>query len=462
MPYHSTSELPEHLKKLSQQKQRQWMHVWNESYVACMKDEFSRSSDCESEAFAKANGVVKGSDLNEQDIYHEEQYRLFLEAPLSSPDVQDGWYPFLPTPGNYSHAKYGQVGITREGNQALVDSVKNKVYQEHIPIDAEHMTKLSGAVAWLTDMRLNEDGSADAFFSWTNRGRMLMSGGQFKYVSPEFFGTWPDPATGVVHRNVVAGGALTTRPFFKDKVLRALVASEDGVEIIEQREFAEVKCETCDKPFEGSGSYCPDCKEKKSMGEPAKTPETPPVETIKASEVQSLIDTAIAAAKVEFNEELGKVNTELEAAKLLAASEKEAREASEKALKAERDAAREQRFRELVAGKGGQSDGAAWTGDPDKHVNTLVKMAEAFGEDSDTFKDHVENSIAAANAQAQAIFKEHGTSARGQATTGEDKIQKIAEKILETKPELTKAQAYAEALTTEAGREAYNEANAPR
>lgn len=157
-----------------------------------------------------------------------ESFAIFTEGDFSKP----GWIPFLPKPGVYDHPLYGQIPVTKESNQEMVDSVKNHVYQENIPLDAEHETKLSGAVAWIKDMRMNADSSADAFVDWTDRGRTLMGGGQFKYVSPEWFRQWKDPATGKAYRNVVAGGAITTRPFFKDKVLRALVAGEQGFEVI--------------------------------------------------------------------------------------------------------------------------------------------------------------------------------------------------------------------------------------
>jgi hypothetical protein len=142
------------------------------------------------------------------------------------------WIPFLPKPGKYASPMYGQVDVTSDFNKQLVASVQNKVYQEHIPLDAEHQTKLSGAVAWLKGMRQNVDGSGDALVEWTKRGASLLADKAYKYISPEWYTKWRDPASGAVLSNVIVGGALTTRPFFKEKSLRALVASERGVEIV--------------------------------------------------------------------------------------------------------------------------------------------------------------------------------------------------------------------------------------
>lgn len=462
MPYDTPAQLPGNVQKLSATAQRQWMHVWNTSYAACMRDEFGSSAKCESEAFSKANGVVKGSEhLDDQFVYDEGSFRLFVEAKgFSSPAVEDGWYPFLPKPGKYQHARYGEVSITAEGNQALVDSVKQKIYQEHIPIDAEHQTKLSGAVAWLTDMRLNEDGSADAHFEWTARGRMLMSGGQFKYVSPEFFGTWPDPATGVVHKNVVAGGALTTRPFFKDKVLRALVAAEDGTVT---QEFASMaadtkKCPECGNMIPASAKSCPDCGWKMSE-------EVPPV-GLSEDQVQAKIDAAVAAAtqatEKKFTEasdqRFAELETKITAAESLAAAEKAAREAATVELSTMKASEQQRRFSDIVTAKGGLNDGGAqWFGEVDKNVAILTKLAAAFGEDSQEFKDYVEQQNGAASQIAAAVFAEKGVAGTSASSGPMSTLEQMTAARMAANGKLTHAQAFSEVLETAEGAKIYDQ-----
>lgn len=58
MPYSSIDMLPENIKKLPKNRQRQWMEVWNSAYKKA-KDEGTSDSDAESSAFAQANGVIK-------------------------------------------------------------------------------------------------------------------------------------------------------------------------------------------------------------------------------------------------------------------------------------------------------------------------------------------------------------------------------------------------------------------
>ena len=132
----------------------------------------------------------------------------------------------FPIPGIYAHPQFGKIHVTREDSQELIDNFNAGVYQEHIPIDAEHETKLSGAVGWITSLTMNKDGSVEAAIDWNDRGEALLEDDRFKYFSPEWFAEWKDPATEEVFSNVLAGGAITTKPFFKDDALRPLVATE--------------------------------------------------------------------------------------------------------------------------------------------------------------------------------------------------------------------------------------------
>lgn len=462
MPYSAISELPDQIRELPAQRQRQWMAVWNSSYAACMKDEFSKASDCESEAFAKANGVIKGAEMGDQAWAVEQPFFVFMDAAKAfhaADFSQPMWIPFLPKPGKYQHPRYGEINVTSESNQMMVDSVKNNVYQENIPMDAEHETKLSGAVGWIKDMRLNEDGSADAFIEWTDRGVQLLAGGRFKYVSPEWFDAWRDPATSTVHRNVVAGGAITTRPFFKEKVLRALVASEDGDQILIDKEaFAEMKtCASCGKEFQGEGTMCAACADKK-MTEDKNVPDPKDQPTLTLSEVETKIKEATEAVTAQFTEKISELTTKVEAAETLAASEKTAREAATTELASMKSADRKRRFSDLVAGRGGSNDGAPWAGDAEKNVAILEKMAETFGEDSDDFKAYIENQNAIAEQLKTALFTEHGTAARGGAQSDpERRLEELTKARMASDTTLTHAKAYAEVLASEEGQKLYSQ-----
>lgn len=390
--------------------------------------------------------------------YREPTYQVFVEAArvFTAGDFsKPGWIPFLPKPGRYQHAAYGEIIITPGSNQELVDSVKNHVYQEHIPIDAEHETKLSGAVAWLTDMRMNADGSADAFVEFTDRGQALLSAGAYKYVSPEFWPEWRDPASGVIHRNIVAGGAITTRPFFKERVLRALVASESGVEWLKSDKEDKVP----DDPKTTAAGEPPkvDPKEE-SKTDPAKEPvkaaetktEPPKAEapkTFTEDQLKEQVAAAVAKAKTETAE------TYSDQLKVVADEAK----ASTAALAVMQKTDRQRRFTDLVAGKGGENDGGPWVGDPTKHVAHLEALSEKFGETDPVFIGYVEQqSGIAAQVKDSDLFKELGTSA-APATAGDpdSKLDAIAKGIMAKDPAKTYAQAYNEGLSTPEGQKIY-------
>lgn len=149
--------------------------------------------------------------------------RLFNEFAFA--DAPE-WIPYLPLPGRYHHPQYGEVLITRQRNQHFVDNINGRVYGQDIPIDAEHESKLSGAMAYIKEAKVNSDGSVDARVEWTDRGRLLVESERFKYFSPEWYDEWTDPATGETHQDIAIGGAITTRPFYKEDALRPLIASE--------------------------------------------------------------------------------------------------------------------------------------------------------------------------------------------------------------------------------------------
>lgn len=567
MPYDSVDSLPDYIKKKPAKKQRQWMAVWNSSYKSCMMQDGGDAKSCETEAFRKANGVIKGAEmadaaafnlirlektdpkvnyepakdgsgkmcgncrffadwgnqgsgdcslvegsieatyvcnlwaeqlpsqqigamLSDAGAWSEKAFQIYVEATEIFKDhdfTKPDWYPYLPKPGKYSHPTYGEVEITHDTNKALVDSVNNQVYQDSIPMDAEHETKLSGAVGWITKLRMNDDGSADAYIEWTKRGQDLLAGGQFKYVSPEWWPAWRDPATGVIHRNVVAGGAITTRPFFKDKVLRALVAGE----VVPTGQYAEDSmktCASCGHKYAEGMSKCPECGSTKVASEGGNVDpkddkgkgagNEPKTYTEGSPELQKILDEAKAearkAAEAEFKAkepaadptkttEYTEIKAELEAAKTLAASEKTAREQLAGQVKTMQDEARERRFRDLVAGRGGANDGGAWAGDAETNVKTLTQMAEAFGEDSETFASFVKSQTEiAGQLKAAALFTEIGHGRAVPVKAGEAGIDELVKKYREAHPDKTEAQAFAEVMETPEAKRLYEQGAVPK
>lgn len=304
-----------------------------------------------------------------------------------------GWIPYLPKPGTYAHPRYGPIAITTARNARFVDHFARHIYQDRLPIDAEHETKLSGAVGWIVGMRQNADGSADAQVEWTDRGRAFFQADRFRYFSPEWYDVWEDPATRTQYQDVAIGGALTTRPFFKDPALRPLFASEQGLIVDDQgvdmdaQQFAELETK------------------------------------LKALEAEN---TALKSAG------------ETTATQLKTASEQIA------AMQAE---ARRQRFTALVRGTADGQPSHRWFGEVAQHLDVLDTFAQTFGEESPQFTAYVTQQQAiAAQIATSAAFRELGSDASGALPSAWAQIERKAGELRAADASLTTEQATAKVL----------------
>ena len=307
------------------------------------------------------------------------------------------WIPYLPIPHDFAHPVYGTVSITPERIANFVTQFNAGVYQKPIGFDTEHDIKGSGAVLWAHELRVNEDGSADARVEWTRRGEQMYRDGAFKYISPEWYDEWTDPATGQTYRDIAIGGALTTRPFFKSPYLRPLAASEGGDD------------DSRNQPHAGE----------RSNGMTATTEQVTPAEFSE-----------------QFAEMRGKY-TELERQFGEVAQERDSlRQANESLIgrvdSLEKDA-RTKRYSELVS---------EWPGGTDENVATLERFREAFGEDSEPFKAHVATmNGAAAQLKDAGIFREAGSVGSGSGGGAAAQLDTLAKQMSE-KDGIPYSQAY--------------------
>lgn len=287
----------------------------------------------------------------------------FAEAPE--------WIPYLPKPGTYAHPRYGPISITRDRNARFVQNFNAGVYQDRLPIDAEHETKLSGAAGWVVRMRQNGDGSADAKVEWTDRGRSFFAGDRFRYFSPEWYDVWEDPATRTQYQDVAIGGALTTRPFFKDPALRPLFASEHSL-IVEN------------EPSQGD-----------DMDEKAFTELQAQVEALKAENATLKSAGETAAEQVK------------QTAERLAAVERERQT---------------ERFTALI-----RNDGARWFGETTELLGELQQFAKTFGEGSAEFAAYVKRQKATAEIlRTSSAFNELGGDGGGRQENPSAKLDRLA------------------------------------
>jgi len=120
--------------------------------------------------------------------------------------------------GKWEHPQYGEIIITEQDIDQFIKSFKQQVRKVDLAVDQEHMPE-KGAAGWFKDLwKEKEDGKVKlkARVEWTPLGKELVKNGIFKYFSPEFDFQYEDQETHDVYENVLLGGALTNRPYFKD------------------------------------------------------------------------------------------------------------------------------------------------------------------------------------------------------------------------------------------------------
>jgi phage I-like protein len=125
------------------------------------------------------------------------------------------WIQAMPL-GKYQHPVYGEIEITPEKVKQYADNVNNKVRGQDLDIDFDHKATGGEAAGWVKQA---EDRGSDGLWllvEWTKSAYQKLKEKAYRYFSPEYNDEWTHPQTGVVHKNVLFGGALTNRPFLKN------------------------------------------------------------------------------------------------------------------------------------------------------------------------------------------------------------------------------------------------------
>jgi hypothetical protein len=130
--------------------------------------------------------------------------------------------------GTYQHPVHGLLTFTRPRLERIAEGVNRGVRGVALALDFDHRTdpaKGGKAAGWIERAEVRGDGLWIAV-QLTAEALAEVRAGAWRYLSPEF-GIWTDPRTGVEHADVLAGAALTNRPFLRD--LAAVAASEDAI-----------------------------------------------------------------------------------------------------------------------------------------------------------------------------------------------------------------------------------------
>jgi len=327
--------------------------------------------------------------------------RMFIPLRFDESIGVGDWIEYLPPPGVFHSPRYGKIEITKERNENFVRNFNSGVYQDDVPIDAEHETKLSGALGWMRrgGMRINPNGSVSIRPDWTDRGKAMLEQKRFKYFSPEWYDSWRDPATGAILSDIAIGGALTTRPFFKPSSLKPVIASEQGFSDVDTKATTE---------------------ENTMAGE-----ENKETEAKRLSELEQQI--------AELKKERKELRASEEAAKKEAEQSKTAAEAQkaavESALEVARQAAEEvAKIRQENQRREFAETASTFVGETAKHVALMEKL----GGDPEALNQYIETQKTAAEALSAAGFWESIGASTAQAngeTSAVEAARKAAEAI---------------------------------
>ena len=379
-------------------------------------------------------------------------WRLFVEHDFAEAPE---WMPLLPKPGKYKHPKYGEIKLTKARNANFADGVNKKIYQSSLPINTEHAPSNEGAFGWIEEARQNDDGSIDARVSWTDLGKDAIEKDRFRFISPEWADECESP-DGKKLTDVIRGAAMTVRPFFKDKHLRPLVASERGLETLDHALPASDQPQlfffTALQPsVPASQPETQTFKEPTPMADKKTTdePEVPVEKPIEKPVVKAAEPPAVDALKfAELETKLQALEAEnlanKQAAEIQASEVKKLSEANAKLT----DEAETLKFTEEVEGKS-RDNKHAYVGEFAKHVAHMKSLAKAFGEDSEEMKFYMETQRqSAALAENSLLFAEKGRGGAGGDGTAYGKIAAKAKELQATNGK-TFEQSFAEVLKIE-------------
>lgn len=124
--------------------------------------------------------------------------------------------------GEWNHPVYGRFSVTASDLDEFVANFKANVRGVDLAVDVNHDPEHK-AVGWYREV-YREGEALFATIEWTDEGLDQITSKAFRYFSPELFFSYRDEESGKELRNVLIGGGITNRPFFKG--MQALKMSE--------------------------------------------------------------------------------------------------------------------------------------------------------------------------------------------------------------------------------------------
>ena len=129
--------------------------------------------------------------------------------------------------GSWNHPVYGPIIITADDIKEFKKNFDAGLRRD-IPITEGHESfDEKPAIGWFKELIDKGEGGLWAVTEWTEKGKTLLSEKAYKYFSPEFYTEYEDPESREIYKDVLVGGALTNKPYFKK--MSAVVLSESSI-----------------------------------------------------------------------------------------------------------------------------------------------------------------------------------------------------------------------------------------
>ncbi len=124
--------------------------------------------------------------------------------------------------GKWVHPVYGEFEVNQQHLTEFKSNFDKGTRGVDIGIDVEHKS-FSGYVGWFKELVIRGN-ALFGLVDWTTDGIRLLKDNVYRYFSPELAFIYEDLETHETFFNVLVGGGITNRPYFKG--LKPLLASE--------------------------------------------------------------------------------------------------------------------------------------------------------------------------------------------------------------------------------------------
>jgi hypothetical protein len=358
------------------------------------------------------------------------------------------WLEALPAK-TWHTMEFGEVDVTTETLQRMVDNFYGNVRGQEVATDFEHgrdVAKGSKASGWIREADIR-NGSLWLGVEPTETAKQEIANREWKYFSLEW-DDWKHPETNVIHQDVIIGGGFTNRPIAKGLVpinfseLFDVTAKEITAKMTDAEEDTEVVDESKEMEHSEPGSGSPpaprtdeDGSDDKAIKEGWRRDQPPIVKELEDNvELDAQIREALGLAEdadiiKAVNDMKAEVEPLREAAKAM----------SEKKAFAEAYPDEFARLKRLEE-KDRESEAKAFSerferiGESDKGFSTVVKdklkeMHKSFSEGTATTMDLSELMEVIASDTGIVDFTESGSSRAG--TISSDPAKAFSEKVVQ-------------------------------